>query len=120
MPIVLDHMTIPVRDRDEAVAFYTRVFGGEKGAVRGRIAGLWVTKLLELQFRAMDNVESLHYAFRLEPAEFDEALERITAIAIPYGRSRDELNGELLVSDGNKSAFFSDPNGHSLELITSS
>lgn len=118
MPIVLDHLTVPVRDREASVRFYTGVFGARKGAARGRIVGVWLSDILELQLRATELVESSHYAFRVDPGEFDSVFGRIQALGIPYGVARDELNGELLVEDqAKRSVFFSDPDGHSLELI---
>ena len=118
MPISLDHMTLPALDTNASLAFYTSVFGGTEGATRGRIVGLWLSDGLELQFRSTEVVQQNHYAFRLEPAEFDAAVERVKALGIPYGRSRDDLNGELLVrADGQTSVFFRDPNGHDLEMI---
>lgn len=118
MPIVIDHMSVAVRDQEETLEFYTNVFAGRRGMARGRIAGFWLSEMLELQFFSTEKVESYHYAFRLDPDEFDTVLERIKALAIPYGRAREDLNGELLVRDGSRSVFFPDPNGHALELIT--
>ncbi len=118
MPIVLDHLTVPVRDQEASVRFYTEVFGARKGAARGRVVGVWLSDSLELQLRATEPVVSSHYAFRLEPKEFDGVLGRIQMLGIPHGVARDQLNGELLVDDqGKRTAFFSDPDGHSLELI---
>jgi len=117
--LVLDHMTVPVRDKEATVDFYASVFAGQKGSARGRIVGLWLSEVLELQFRATDVVESNHYAFRLDAEEFDAILGRLNALGIPYGSSRTDLNGELLVSPNSQRAvFFPDPNGHDLELIT--
>ena len=118
MPIVLDHLTVAVCDQEASVRFYTEVFGAREGAARGRIVGVWLSEILELQLRATEPVVSSHYAFRLEPGEFDAVLGRIQSLGIPYGVARDQLNGELLMEDpGKRTVFFSDPNGHSLELI---
>jgi catechol 2,3-dioxygenase-like lactoylglutathione lyase family enzyme len=118
MPISLDHMTLPVLDTPTSLAFYASVFGGTEGAARGRIVGLWLNEGLELQFRSTEAVQQNHYAFRLEPEEFDAAVGRVKSLGIPYGRSRDDLNGEMLVrSNGQTSVFFRDPNGHDLEMI---
>lgn len=118
MPIVLDHLTVPVRNQEASVQFYSDVFAARRGAVRGRIVGVWLSEVLELQLRAADPVESSHYAFRLDDQEFATVLNRIKSLGIAYGPSKDQLNGKLLEgAHGKKSIFFSDPNGHSLELI---
>jgi catechol 2,3-dioxygenase-like lactoylglutathione lyase family enzyme len=118
MPIVLDHLTVPVQDQEASVRFYSDVFAARRGAARGRIVGVWLSEILELQLRAAESVESSHYAFRLDDQEFATVLDRIKSLGIAYGPSKDSLNGELLEeTHGKKSVFFSDPNGHSLELI---
>lgn len=119
MSITIDHMSVAARDMEATLDFYTRVFAGRKGMARGRITGFWLGETLELQFFSTDRVESCHYAFRLDADEFDTVLGRIKGLGIPYGRAREDLNGEILVRDGSRSAFFSDPSGHALELITS-
>lgn len=117
MAVVLDHLTVPVRDQEASVRFYTDVFGARKGAARGRIVGVWLSEVLELQLRATEPVETSHYAFRVDRQEFDAAIGQLQALGIPYGVSRDQLNGITLDEQGKRSVFFSDPDGHSLELI---
>jgi hypothetical protein len=53
----------------------------------------------------------------LDPDEFEIALGRIRSLGLPYGAARDNPNGEFMIMDGSKSAFFSDPNDHSLEIM---
>lgn len=119
MPIVVDHMTVPVSDTEATLEFYAYVFAGRRGLARGRIVGLWLSENLELQFRAVDDVESNHYAFRLDRAEFDEVLGRIKSLGIPHGSSAIDPDGELKINEDSQAVFFPDPNGHGLELITS-
>jgi metallothiol transferase len=118
MAIVIDHLTVPVRDQEASVRFYADVFGARQGATRGRIVGVWLSDDLELQLRATQPVETSHYAFRVDRLDFETALGQLRALGIPYGVSRDELNGALLEERGKRSVFFSDPDGHSLELIS--
>lgn len=118
MSIVLDHMTVPVVDHEMSVGFYTGVFGARRGSTRGRIVGVWLSDVLELQFRLAQSVEGQHYAFRLDDHEFAATVARLAELGIAYGPSRDQLNGEVLVGQrGEKTVFFSDPSGHSLEVI---
>jgi hypothetical protein len=77
MSIVLDHMTVPVRDKEATVEFYANVFAGRRGLARGRIVGFWLSETLELQFRPVEVVERNHYAFRLNAEEFDRVLGRL-------------------------------------------
>ena len=60
-----------------------------------------------------------HYAFLVGESEFDEIFERIKARGIDYfsdpARSR---KGEINQNDGGRGLYFSDPDGHNMEIIT--
>ena len=87
MMAVLVHTIVPVRDRQESVEFYTPIFGfldlGEMGP-------FWAVKVNDefiLDFRDSDDFRSIHYAFAMEPQEFETAFANIRASGFPYGDS---------------------------------
>ena len=60
MGIVLDHTIVPVRDREEAVEFYTRIFGiADLGAV-GPFLSVKVNDSLNFDFQASEEFQSIH------------------------------------------------------------
>ena len=64
-------------------------------------------------------IEQQHYAFLITESEFDAVLGRIIDHGITYwadpGRKR---AGEISRNDGGRGVYFSDPDGHLLEVIT--
>ena len=60
-----------------------------------------------------------HYAFRVEPGDFDLLLERVRTLEIPLGSAAETPDGEVKTRpDRSRSFYFSDPNGHGVEFIT--
>lgn len=62
---------------------------------------------------------SRHYAFHVSEAEFTDIMGRIEARKVRYwadpGQQRE---GEIDTRDGGHGAYFEDPNGHLLEILT--
>jgi len=96
MAVVLDHTIIPVRDQQEAVAFYTAILGVEDGGRVGPFAVVRVNDTLTLDFIVADPAPSRHYAFAMDADEFDAAFRRIQAAGIPYGDGPFDVGNQRL------------------------
>ena len=124
MGVVLDHTIVPVRDREEAVEFYTRIFGFTNLGAVGPFLAVGVNDSLNFDFQASEDFQSIHYAFAMEADEFEGAFARIKESGIPYGDSPfgvDNMKGPgmTLGAQGNgKAVYFRDPSGHVLEIKT--
>lgn len=122
MAVVLDHTIIPVRDQAEAVTFYTNILGLEDGGAVGPFAVVRVNDSLTLDFIVADPQPGRHYAFAMEPDEFEAAFERIKASGMPYGDNPHEPEnrrgpGTTHGARGQgKAVYFHDPSGHLLEI----
>ena len=124
MTTVLDHTIVPVKDRNEAVEFYTRIFGFQDLGEVGPFLAVRVNDTLNLDFREAVDFRSIHYAFAMESREFEEAFARIREAGIPYGDS--PVNMENMQGPGmtagakgqGKAVYFKDPSGHVLEIKT--
>ena len=120
----LDHTIVPVRDREEAVEFYTRIFGFENLGEAGPFLAVRVDDNFNLDFRQEDEIHSHHYAFAMTPGEFESSFNRIKESGIDYGggpRSHENKEGPgiTLGSQGmGKAVYFNDPSGHLLEIKT--
>ena len=124
MTVVSDHTIVPVNDREQAVEFYSRIFGFEDLAEVGPFLAVRVNDTLKLHFRQEVGFRSIHYAFAMEPDEFEAAFQRIKDSRIPYGDSpfaQDNMQGPGITAgakgDG-KAVYFKDPSGHVLEIKT--
>ena len=124
MATVLDHTIVPVRDREEAVEFYSRIFGFENLGEVGPFLAVRVNEGFTLDFRDSDDFRSIHYAFAMEPIEFETAFANIREAGIPYGDEPGEQenmkgSGMAMGAKGmGKAVYFKDPNGHVLEIKT--
>ena len=124
MTPVLDHTIVPVRDRREAVEFYTRIFGFADLGVVGPFLAVQVNDTLNLDFRESDDFRSIHYAFAMEAGEFEAAFSRIRASGIAYGdgpSSQENMQGPGMTAGAKgqgKAVYFKDPSGHVLEIKT--
>ncbi len=122
MATVLDHTIVPVRNREEAVEFYSRIFGFEDLGEVGPFLAVRVNDGFTLDFRDSDDFRSIHYAFAMEPEQFETAFGNIRASGIPYGDApNDQENmkgpGMTMGAKGlGKAVYFKDPNGHVLEI----
>ena len=124
MTVVLDHTIVPVNDREQAVEFYSRIFGFEDIGEVGPFLAVRVNDTLNLDFRHEVDFRSIHYAFGMDPDEFEAAFQRIKDSRIPYGDSpfaQDNMQGPGITAgakgDG-KAVYFKDPSGHVLEIKT--
>jgi Predicted dioxygenase of extradiol dioxygenase family len=124
MAVVLDHTIIPVRDQQEAVAFYTAILGVKDGGCVGPFAVVRVNDTLTLDFIEADPGPSRHYAFAMDADEFEAAFRRIQAAGIPYGDGPFDASnrrgpGVTAGARGQgKAVYFHDPSGHLLEIKT--
>lgn len=119
MEITLNHTIVPSHDNVESAKFYERIFGFEFVKVWGHFAVVKVSPTLTLDFMNKDDFSSLHYAFKVSEQQFDEILNRIKADNIIFGSGpRSVDDGKTNNLYGGRGAYFKDPNGHILEIIT--
>jgi len=85
MPLQLDHLILPVNDREASIAFYTRIFGFSHEGQRDPFSAIRVTPDLILQLAPWGTKGGEHLAFSMSRAEFDEVFGRIRDAGIAYG-----------------------------------
>ena len=122
MTVVLDHTIVPVRDRKEAVEFYTRIFGFKDLGEVGPFLAVRVNDTFNLDFLDADDFRSIHYAFAMGTEEFEASFARIREAGIPYGDSpydQENMKGpgmSIGAKGQGKAVYFKDPSGHVLEI----
>ena len=122
VPIELDHLILPVVDRDQSIEFFTQILGCTYEGQREPFSVIRVTPELTLQLAPWGTEGGVHLAFALPRAEFDAAFERVKAAGIPYGDSFHAVGnmqgpGEEDGSRGaGKAVYFFDPNQHLIEI----
>jgi catechol 2,3-dioxygenase-like lactoylglutathione lyase family enzyme len=91
MPLQLDHLILPVADREASIAFYTGVLGLAYEGERPPFTVIRVTPDLVLQLAAWGTKGGEHLAFAMTRAEFDRVFARVRADGIEYGDSFDSV-----------------------------
>ncbi len=119
MAIVLDHTIVPARDKDASARFFAQIFGLPYEGVRGHFAPLRVNEALTLDFDNRDTFDGHHYAFCIGDEEFDAILGRVQAAGRRYGSGPNSSeDGQINTRRGGRGFYFSDLDGHLLEVMT--
>lgn len=120
MTVQLNHTIVETRDKREAATFFAEILGLPEPQAYGQFLVVQAGNDVSLDFvDAGDSVHPQHYAFLVSEDEFDEVFGRIkdrglTYWADPFHRQPGEINH----NDGGRGVYWSDPNGHNLEIIT--
>ena len=122
MPILLDHMIVPSRNRRAAAKQLAELLGvpwAEQAAV-GPFSPVYVSDQLTLDFDEWSEpVPKQHYAFRVSEEAFESILARIKGSGLafrstPVGENDYKVNHAF----GGKLVYWSEPDGHAWEVLT--
>jgi catechol 2,3-dioxygenase-like lactoylglutathione lyase family enzyme len=120
MSVELNHTIVASRDKREAAEFVARILGLEVGAPFGPFLPVETSNGVTLDFAdRQGQIISQHYAFLVSEADFDAIMGRIEQAGVTfYADPGHRRAGEINRNDGGRGAYFADPNGHNLEIIT--
>jgi catechol 2,3-dioxygenase-like lactoylglutathione lyase family enzyme len=120
MTVQLNHTIVHVHDRVASANFYTEILGLPDAQPFGHFMVVAVPNGVSLDF--LDDrgaVASQHYAFLVEEAEFDAIFGRIKARGLEYWADPGRAHPRSINHhDGGRGVYWSDPDGHSLEILT--
>ncbi|HWC10435.1 MAG TPA: VOC family protein [Acidimicrobiales bacterium] len=120
MPVQLNHTIVSTHDKERSATFLAEILGLPAPTAFGPFLGVEAENGVTLDFMHTDGeITPQHYAFLVTEAEFDQIFGRIQDHGLPYwadpGRTRpSQINHD----DGGRGAYFQDPDGHLLEIIT--
>ncbi|MFC7305257.1 VOC family protein [Streptomyces monticola] len=121
MSIELNHTIVTAHDKKASAAFLAELLGLQVGAPYGPFIPVEADNGVTLDYMESDGGEitSQHYAFLISEDEFTEIFGRIQAAGIEfYADPGHQRAGEINTNDGGRGAYFSDPNGHNMEIFT--
>jgi catechol 2,3-dioxygenase-like lactoylglutathione lyase family enzyme len=119
MAVILNHTIVPAHDKEASARFFAEIFGLSYDGPNGHFAPVRVNETLTLDFDNATEFDIHHYAFHVSDAEFDQILKRVQESGIPYGSHPWNLkNRQLNSMNSGRGFYFTDPNGHILELLT--
>ncbi len=122
MAVAFDHIIVRVKDLEESAGFWTRFLGLTDEGRDGPFAVLRVDDSTTFQLAAWGTEGNEHFAFALDPDDFDSAFERLKEAGVPYGDTFHEVGN--MKGPGNergargpgRTLYFFDPNHHLLEI----
>jgi len=120
MPIVLNHLIVPVSDRRAGAAFLADLLGLPPAEPAGPFAPVRVNDDLTFDFDDRHGARAGHYAFLVDEDTFDAVLARLRAAPrIEYGAGPGHgWNRDVNHLGGGRGVYVRDPDGHSYELFT--
>ena len=119
MAITLNHTIVPAHDKHASAHFFADIMGLTVSSAAGHFVPVAITDSLTFDFDDSEHFESHHYAFRVSDDEFEAILGRVNAAGISYfadpaHRRVHEFNSY----NHGRGFYFSDANGHNLEVGT--
>jgi catechol 2,3-dioxygenase-like lactoylglutathione lyase family enzyme len=122
MPIRLDHLIVPSKDRIAAARQLAHLLGvpWAEQAVIGPFSPVYVSPSLTLDFDEWpEPVPAQHYCFRVTDDDFDAILARIEASGVtyrstPHGPDDKQVNHAF----GGRLVYWREPDGHTWEILT--
>ncbi len=122
MTIELNHTIVSAHDKKASAQFLADILGLEVSPEFGPFIPVQIPNGVTLDYADAGTsgpITSQHYAFLVSEEEFDEIFGRIEAAGLtywadPFHRRAMEIN----TNDGGRGAYFEDPNGHNLEILT--
>jgi catechol 2,3-dioxygenase-like lactoylglutathione lyase family enzyme len=119
MAIQLNHTIVAARDKAASAEFTARILGLEVGPPFGPFLPVQTANGVTLDFMNAERIEPQHYAFLVSEEDFDAIFARIQEAGIPYWADPGHREkGVINRRDGGRGAYFDDPDGHKLEIIT--
>jgi catechol 2,3-dioxygenase-like lactoylglutathione lyase family enzyme len=120
MTVRLNHTIVPARDKKVSATFLTEILGLADPVPFGHFLTVRLDNDVTLDFvDSPGDIRSLHFAFLVSEAEFDEIFGRIRERQLPYWADpRAQRPGEINHNDGGRGLYFADPSGHYLEILT--
>ena len=119
MAVRLNHTIVSSRRPEESAAFLARILGLAAPVRFAHFLTVALANGVTLEYDQAAEVRAQHYAFLVDDDDFDPIFGRVQAEGLVFyadpGHSRpDEINRR----DGGRGFYFSDPDGHNLEVLT--
>jgi catechol 2,3-dioxygenase-like lactoylglutathione lyase family enzyme len=120
MPVDFNHTIVWAHDSEASATFLSDILGLPAPKKWGPFQIVATGNGVSVDFMDKEGKISMqHYAFLVSEAEFDQIFGRVQSQGLSYwadpARTKE---GEINTNDGGRGVYFTDPNGHLLEVIT--
>jgi catechol 2,3-dioxygenase-like lactoylglutathione lyase family enzyme len=120
MTVQLNHTIVYSSDHTKSARFLAEMLGRPPPVQFGPFQVVELDNGVSLDFAVADGpIQPQHYAFLISETHFDAVLGRIGEQDLDFWADpRRSRPGEINYNDGGRGAYFPDPDGHYLEVIT--
>ncbi|MFE6154229.1 VOC family protein [Streptomyces sp. NPDC057889] len=119
--VQLNHTAIYARDRHLSAEFIAAILGLKVGAPFGPFLPVDLGNDVTLDYyeKRDEPIQSQHYAFLVPDAQFDAMIARLEAVGVTYYADPSHTEpGQINRLFGGRGAYFEDPDGHNMEIMT--
>lgn len=119
--VQLNHLAVYASDRALSAEFIAAVLGLEVGRPFGPFLPVDLGNGVTLDYYELrgEPVQSQHYAFLVPDARFDGMITRLDALGVThYADPQHDEPGQINRLFGGRGAYFKDPDGHNMEIMT--
>ncbi|WP_309094337.1 VOC family protein [Streptomyces sp.] len=117
----LDHTVVYAFDRQLSAEFLATVLGLKVAAPFGPFLPVDLGNGVTLDFyeKSDEPIQPQHYAFLVPEEQFDAMIARLEALGVTYyADPRHTEPGRVNHLFGGRGAYFADPDGHNMEIMT--
>ncbi|MGW1259640.1 VOC family protein [Streptomyces sp. NPDC002513] len=119
--VQLNHTAVYARDRRLSAAFLAGILGLEVGAPMGPFVPVDLGNGVTLDYyeKRDEPIQSQHYAFLVPEEQFTTMIARLETRGVTYyADPRHTEPGRTNRLFGGHGAYFDDPDGHNMEIMT--
>lgn len=119
--VQLNHTVVYAYDRQLSAEFIAAILGVEVGAPFGPFLPIDLGNGVTLDYyeKRDEPIQPQHYAFLVPDEQFDAMIARLEAVGVTYYADPGHTDpGRINRLFGGRGAYFGDPDGHNMEIIT--
>jgi catechol 2,3-dioxygenase-like lactoylglutathione lyase family enzyme len=119
--VQLNHTAVYATDRQLSAEFLAAILGLEVGAPFGPFLPVDLGNGVTLDYYEMrtEPIQPQHYAFLVPDQQFDGMIARLETVGVTYYADPGHTEpGRINRLFGGRGAYFDDPDGHNMEIIT--
>jgi catechol 2,3-dioxygenase-like lactoylglutathione lyase family enzyme len=118
MTAVLNHTIVPVSDKLRGAQVLADLLGLEVGAPIGPFVPVQINADLTFDFDDRAGGRPSHYAFLVDDATFDRALDVAKEAGLPWGSGPRLTDEQINHHGGGRGVYVRDPDGIAYEFFT--
>ncbi|MET7495839.1 VOC family protein [Streptomyces sp900116325] len=119
--VQLNHTAVYAQDRELSAEFIAAILGLQVGDPIGPFLPVDLGNGVTLDYyeKCDEPVQSQHYAFLVPDEQFDDMIARLEAVGVTYYADPSHTEpGRINRLFGGCGAYFDDPAGHNMEIMT--